>query len=62
MGLVYAENKIELSWLIWWGTVYMRTRHDNDVTNHIGAVYVEIVTELSWPIGQDAVNQENQIG
>ena len=61
MGLVYAENKTELSWLIWQGMVYMRTRHDNDMTNHIGAIYVEILTKLSWSIGQDAVNHENQI-
>ena len=27
------------------------TRQNNDVTEHIGAVYVKIRTELSWLIG-----------
>ena len=40
----------------------MKTKQDNDMTNHISAVYVENDTELSWPIGLGAVCEENQIG
>ena len=29
----------------------MNTKEDNDVIDHIGAVYVENDTELSWLIG-----------
>ena len=28
----------------------MKTRQDNDVTDHIGEVYIENDTELSWTI------------
>ena len=38
------------------------TREDNDVTNHIGAVYIENNTELSWSIGSSGIYTENQIG
>lgn len=40
----------------------MKTKQDNNVTDHIGVVYAENETELSWPIGPDAVCEENQIG
>ena len=34
-GAVYVENEIELLWLIRLGTIYDKTRLDNDVTDHI---------------------------
>ena len=37
----------------------MKTRHDNDVIDRIGIVYIENDTELSWPIGQGVVYDEN---
>ena len=40
----------------------MKIRLINDVTNRIGAIYVENETELSWPIGPSAVYDKNQIG
>ena len=40
----------------------MKTRQDNDVTDHTSAVHVEIRIELSWLIGQNAFYHENQIG
>ena len=50
IGLLYAEQEIELSWLIKQGWSLTKTRKDNDMTNHIGAVYAEIKTELLWLI------------
>ena len=40
----------------------MKTRHDNNVIDRIGAIYAENETELSWPIRPDAVYEENQMG
>ena len=40
----------------------MKTRHDNDVIDHIGAIYTEIGTELWWSIIQDVVNHEKETG
>ena len=37
----------------------MKTSQDNDVTNHIGAVYVKNNTELPWPIKLDVVYFQN---
>ena len=34
------------------------TRKDNDVTDLIGAVYIEKKTKLSWSIGPSAVCDE----
>lgn len=39
----------------------MKTRHDNDVTHHTSAIYVENDTELSWPIGSVTDYDRNQI-
>ena len=38
------------------------TRKDNDVSDHIDAVYAENDTELSWPIGLGVDYDEIQIG
>ena len=38
----------------------MKTKHDNDMTDHIGAVYTVNETELSWPIRQGAIYDKNQ--
>ena len=40
----------------------MKTRHDKDVTNRIGAVYVENDIELSWLIRLGAIYDENHMG
>ena len=40
----------------------MKTRHDNDLTDHTGAVYIENNTKLSWSIESSVVCDENQIG
>lgn len=40
----------------------MKTRHDNDMIDCIGVVYVENDNELSWPIKSGVVYDENQIG
>lgn len=37
----------------------MKTRVDNKVTDHIGAVYGENDNDLSWPIGPGGVYNEN---
>ena len=39
-----------------------KTRQDNDVTDHIGAFYVENNIEILWPIGLGVVCDKNQIG
>ena len=39
----------------------MKTRQDNDVTDHTGAIYVENNIELSWPIESGVVYDKNQI-
>ena len=36
-----------------------KTRHDNDVINHIGLFYAEIKTELLGPILPSEVCDEN---
>ena len=38
----------------------MKTRQDNDVTDHIGLVYAKIKTKLSRPISPGVVYDENQ--
>ena len=40
----------------------IKTRQDNDMIDHIGAVYTKIETEFSWPIWQDAMYHENHTG
>lgn len=40
----------------------MKTRWDNDMTDHTCAVYDENDIELFWPIGLGVDNDENQIG
>lgn len=39
----------------------MKTRQDNYMTVHIGAVKVEIKIELLWPIKWDVAYHEKQI-
>ena len=40
----------------------MKTRQDNDVTDCIGAIYVENKTGLLWLIKSGIICDENQIG
>ena len=40
----------------------IKTKQDNDMSNHTSAIYTEKETELSWPIGPSAVCDENQLG
>ena len=40
----------------------MKTRQDNDMTNHTGVVYVENKTKLSCSIEPSAVYDENKTG
>ena len=37
----------------------MKTKQENNVTNHKGAIYIEIDTKLLWPIRPDANCDEN---
>ena len=39
----------------------MKTIQDNDVTDRIGAVYIEKEIEFSWLIELSAICDENQI-
>ena len=39
-----------------------KARHDNEVTDHTGAIYVENNTKLSWAIRLGADCDENQVG
>ena len=39
-----------------------KTRHDNDMTDHLGLLYTKNETELSWPIQQGKVYDEDRIG
>ena len=38
----------------------MKTSQDNNIIDYIGMVYAKNDTELSWPIGPDAVCFKNQ--
>ena len=42
-----------------WVQIVMKTRQDNDVTNHAGVLYIENNTKLLWPIGPGVVCDEN---
>lgn len=48
--LIYAKNEIELPWSIKPSPVYDENQIDNDVTDLIDLVYIEIETKLSGPI------------
>ena len=37
----------------------MKTKQDNDMTNHGGALYIENDTELLWSIELGAIYDEN---
>ena len=37
----------------------IKTRHDNDMMDHIGAVYTKMEIELLWLIGSSVVCDEN---
>ena len=39
-----------------------KMRQDNDVISHTGPLYPKNKTELSWPIRQDTVYDEDQTG
>ena len=47
---VYTKNKIELVWLSDQVRSLTKTKHKNDVIDHIGMVYAKIEIELSGPI------------
>ena len=38
----------------------MKTRHDNNVVNHIGPLYIENETKLLWSIQQGTVYDKDQ--
>ena len=40
----------------------MKTRQDNNATNHTSVVYVENKTKLSWPIRSSTDFDKNHIG
>ena len=40
----------------------MKSRQENNMINHIVAVYVKNDTKLSWPIKSGEIYNENQIG
>ena len=42
-----------------WMQFVRKTKHDNDLTNHVVVVYAENETELSGPIGLGAICNEN---
>ena len=56
--------KMILSCLDWSNQVQsmMKTRQDNDMTDHIGLLHSKIETELLGPIWSGIVCDENQIG
>ena len=39
----------------------MKTKQDNDVTNHTSVVYIEIETKLSWPIRKNVVYHKKKL-
>ena len=39
----------------------MKTKQDNGVANHIGAIYIENEIDLLWPIRSGPVYDENKI-
>ena len=44
-----------------WLLSMMKTRQDNDMINHIGAIYAKNDIELSWPNGSSVDCDENYI-
>ena len=40
----------------------MKTKQDNNVGHHTGAIYIENDNELSWLIESGVVYNQNQIG
>ena len=54
-GVVYTKNYKEQLRPIEPGVIYTKTRHNNYVTDLIGAVYAEKEIELSWLIRPSAV-------
>ena len=55
-------SKMKLSYRYWLDRVQSRTKtkQDNNMTNRIGLVYVEIETELSGPIWLGVVFDKNK--
>lgn len=47
IGVVYAKIEIELLGAIWSVRSMMKTKQDNNMTDCIGMVYIEIETKLS---------------
>ena len=48
--------------LLNWVQFVTKTREDNDMTDHTGAVYVENDTKLSWSIELGVDSYEKEIG
>ena len=62
-GLVYAENNIELSWLIVPCTIFeKKNRYDNDVINCTGLFHAKTKTKLLGHIWPSAAGDENHTG
>ena len=53
------QNYCDRSDQVWY---VMKTKHDNDMIDRIGLIYVEIETELLGPSWPDVICCENQIG
>lgn len=60
IDVVYTENETCFRDWFDWVRSMMKIRHDNDVTNRIGLIYVETENELSGPNYLAAVCDENQ--
>ena len=59
---VYFTSKLKLNYRDLYDLVrsMMKTKQDNDVTDHIGVVYAENETKLSWLIGSGVICEEDQ--
>ena len=60
IDLVYSKTKTELLRLSNRVQSAMKIKYDNDVIDHIGAVYAKNGIKLSWPIQLSVVCDENQ--
>lgn len=58
-NVVYVENKAKLHDQSDQVQFVMKTRHDNNMTDRIGAVHAENEIELSWLIRPSAVCDKN---
>lgn len=62
-GLVYAKPKLNYRDLFDRVCSVMKIRQDNNLTDHIGAIYIENNTKLfDWPNELGTICDKNQIG